>query len=210
MSYKVSELGKILGINRASIYKKIKVLDKELQPYIQYENNVLKISEAGIEILKIAFSKRIPDVTEQQSDDTKRQNNKDEQQSDNDDDYNKSSEFKELKAKLIIEKLEKENIYLTKQLSHYEESNKKNLQLMEGFTEMVKSDQKLIENMQVLLKREQEQNQLLISQREFIQDTRPEGHYEKIDNQLHQIQERMNEIAAAKQEKKGFLKRLFN
>ena len=78
MLYKISELGKTLGVNKASVYKKIKRLNEELQPYLKYENNVLKINDEGLEILRKSFDKKI--VAElpkgQQSDNNVQQSNK--------------------------------------------------------------------------------------------------------------------------------------
>lgn len=47
----VSQWSKILKINRGTIYKKIKIMNEEIKPYIHYKNDIMMLDEEAIPIL---------------------------------------------------------------------------------------------------------------------------------------------------------------
>ncbi len=64
--YRVSEVAKILGITRATVYNKINCLQEELTPFVYIKKGIKHIDDRGLEVIRksLSVNKDAKDLTE--------------------------------------------------------------------------------------------------------------------------------------------------
>jgi hypothetical protein len=137
--FSITETASKLNVTRQYIYKKLIELDEELKPHIVFKNNVKYLKLEGIEILK----KNIKGKTniKKVNDSLKNEINED----------NSTLTF-------IIDNYEKQIEYLKEELAKKDSFYNKRIQ---HFEDESKEKNKLLENMQVLLKDLKEEKLLI-------------------------------------------------
>lgn len=178
MLYTINEVSNLLNLSKGSIYKKLKL--KELDGHISRKQGIIYIDEIGFNLIK--------DKTTANTLNFKDLNNKEI-------DYLFDDEIAVDKEDLSA-KTEYINHLVAENQRLWSELKEKNLQL--------NTKDKLLENMQVLLKDRPKQELLL-----------QEQHFKELDNKLIQAREKMQERKIQQeqkiqQEKKGFLSKIFN
>lgn len=166
MLYTVAEVAQLIGVSKVSIYNKLKL--KELEEYIVKSKGITYITDDGLNLIKDGFNI----INEVESDLTSSEISSDEviEIEERGEDLNFKDDY--------IKYLKEENGRL------WSEIDEKNSQL--------NSKDKLLENMQVLIKQEQELKQL-----------QWENHFKEVDIKLGEIKENM---AKKKQKRTWFNK----
>lgn len=162
MNYTVSEVAKLTGVSKVSIYNKLKL--KEIEQFTHKNKGITYISDEGLNLIKESLNLNEEAATN--LNDTEEEN------------------FKDIDTKDFKEDLTYINDYIN---SLKEENQKLWLQVQEKdkqiqeLQSIIAQNNKLVENSQILLKNTQEQDPLLI-----------ESHFEELNTKIENIKENMN------------------
>lgn len=150
-NYKVVDVAKMLDVSKVTIYEKMKLLKKELKPYIKLKGNVKYIDTQGIEIIR----RSLKDYQEEEN---------------NQENFTKSKLNTEHDIEGSIE-----NAYiqhLKTEIEYYRNQ-------LKAKDEQINTHMELIQNFQVLIKQEQTKY-LLLEEKYKEQQEAPKGFWSKL------------------------------
>ena len=177
MLYTINEVSNLINLSKGTIYKRLKL--KELEGHVSKRQGTIYIDEIGFSLI----SDRIIDNTN----DLKNLNNKEIM-------YNLDNDIVVDKEDLSVE---------TEYIDHLKSENKRLWSELQEKNLQLNAKDKLLENMQVLLKDKPKQEL-------FLQ----EQHFKNLDNKLIHAREKMQERKIEQEKKieqgkKGFLNKIF-
>jgi predicted RNase H-like nuclease (RuvC/YqgF family) len=163
MNYTVSEIAKLTGVSKVSIYNKLKL--KEIEKFTHKNKGITYVSEEGLNLIK-----EILNLNEEATTSL----------NDKEIESNKHIENKEFKEDLsliedYINSLKDENEKLWVQIQE------KDKQIQE-LQSIISQNNRLVENSQILLKNTQEKEPLML-----------EEHFKEFNNKLEKIKDNMSQ-----------------